>query len=337
MKLFVYLCIAVFCINMAGCADNQPALDPAPSRGTTAAPFIKPPVRVDKLKPQALAIVKNGLRHDNAYIRTHAVEVVAASNCREMMPEILSRLGDSSTAVRFAAASAIGDMRCFGYEKQVEKLLNDANENVQIAAAYALVKLNRPEYHSKIRQAAHSMDQTVRANAVLLLGKLEDGGDLDLLYEALYDDYSSDKVRLQAVESIARLKDERMYRSKLWALLISKYADDRVMGIRGMGALGTGEAMNAILTMLQDDVPEVRLAAAEQLGRLGDGRGEEEIYRYLQSAPDLNQVTIANNMVISAIGRIGSERLKAYLPDALTSQSEYNRLLAAQSVLLLTR
>mgnify|MGYP001110137148 CR=1 FL=1 len=58
----------------------------------------------------------------------------------------------------------------------------------------------------------------------------------------------------------------------LWTRLISAYADDRVMGIRAMGALGTPEAKNALTTMLDDPVPEVRLAAAEQVGRGPAGR-----------------------------------------------------------------
>ena len=326
MKTLTASLIVIVCLTFTGCTEEQ----------LNTAPFIGEPT-VKALKPQALAILKNGLKNDNAYIRAHAVEVVAESNSRAMMPELLVRLSDSSAAVRFAAASAVGDMRCFGYEKQVRPLLNESNQSVQLAAAFALVKLNQLQYHEKIRQAAKHLDQAVRANAVLLLGKLGNRDDLDLLYEVLRDENSEDKVRLQAVESIAKMKDERMYRSKLWALLISKYADDRVMGIRGMGALATNEAKNAILTMLQDDVLEVRLAAAEQLGRLGDNGGEGEVYHYFQSVPDLNQVNMANNMAVMAIGRIKSSRLNRYLADALASQSEFIRLLAAQSVLLQTK
>ena len=334
MKMMISLGIAVLCVILTGCSEGQLGT----GSGTESSGFtLIPTVRIQTLRPQALSIVKKGLASENAYIRSNAVEIVATTKCREMMPDILARLSDPSAVVRFAAASAIGDMQCFGYDKQVAKLLDDANENVQIAAAYALVKLNQPEYHGKISQATLSPDQTVRANAVLLLGKLGNRNDMDLLYDALGADDSEDKVRLQAVESIARLGDEQMYRGKLWALLISKYADDRVMGIRGMGALGTTEAKNAILIMLQDDVREVRLAAAEQLGELGDKRGQDEVYQYFQSSPDLNQVDMANNMAVMAIGRIGTGRLEAYLPDALASRSESIRLLAAQSVLLLTQ
>ncbi len=333
MRPLIGIFSIVLGLALAGCGDNSLSLNPTP-----AAPLsVKPPVRVEILQPQALAIVRQGLRHDNAYLRAHAAEIVAETNCRQMMPEILNLLDDSSTAVRFAAAVAIGDMQCVGYEKHLEPLLKDSNQNVPIAAAYAMVRLNRPEWYEMIRQATKSPDQTVRANAALLLGKLGNRDDLELLYGVLYANDSLDKVRLQAVESIARLGDNRMYRSKLWALLISKYADDRVIGIRGMGALGTAEAKNAILTMLQDDVLEVRLAAAEQLGQLNDDRGEEEVYQYFQSHPNLNRVDMANNMAIKALGRIDSKRLTGYLPDTLASQSEYIRLLGAESVLLLTR
>ena len=333
MKTTLCLCIVFLCLGLAGC-DNPSGMDSGPVANKSVA---KANMKVQTLRPQALEIVKNSLHHDNAYIRRDATEVVSNSNCREMMPDILTLLKDPATAVRFAATLAIGDMRCFGYEKQVNRLLNDSNENVQLAAAYTLEKLNQPAYHEKVRLAAKSQDQAVRGNAVLLLGKLGNRDDLDLLYKVLHDEDSVKWVRLQAVEAIASLGGERMYRSKLWALLISKSPEDRVMGIRGMGALASDEAANAILTMLQDDVPEVRLTAAEQLGRLGDDRGEEEVFRYFENNPDLNTTNMANNMAVMAIGRIGSKRLQGFLPAALASQSEVVRLLAAQSILLLTQ
>jgi len=321
--------LTIMCVILAGCTEQQ---------SSPASITEKPTVKVQSLQPRALIILKNGLNSDNAYIRTHAIEIAAETDSRQMITDISARLADSSAAVRFAAAAAMGDILAFGCQEQLLPLLNDTNESVQLAAAYALVKLNQDQYHETIRQGAKNPDQSVRANAVLLLGKLGNQDDLNLLYWVLHDENSKENVRLQAVESIARLKDREMYRSKLWALLISKYADDRVIGIRGMGALGTDEAKNAILTMLQDDVLEVRLAAAEQLGRLGDKHGEMEVYSYFQSKPDLNQINIAaNNIAVMAIGRIQSNRLNAFLPDVLASQSESIRLLAAQSILLQTK
>lgn len=324
-----WMLITALTVAAAGCSLQQQTASDAPLPLTQ--------VNVKSLWPEALDILQKSLSDNNAYLRSYAIESVVETQHREFMPQITRLMKDRVVAVRFAAATAAGDMQCAGCAEQVRPLLNDENESVRIAAAYALAKLNRPQYADTIRKSLKSADQTARANAALLIGKLGDPGDLPLLYETLYDADSSDKVRMQTVESIARLGDERMYRSKLWALQISKFADDRVMGIRGMGALNTTESRNAILTMLTDDIPEVRLAAAEQLARLGDKRGEEEVYSYLQTQPDLNQGTMANSMAIMAIGRLDSPRLNASLTKALKSSSPYMRVIAAQSVLILSK
>lgn len=321
-KLFGIVLIAVF---IAGCAEEQRSGSAVSAEKT---------VRVQSLKPRAKIILENGLKSKNASLRSSAIEVAVETGQKDMLPHITRLTTDPVVPVRFAATVALGDMRCFSCEKIVRKTLNDPDVNVRIAGAYSLVKLNQQKFVEQIRAATKSSDQTVRANAALLLGKIGDPDNINLLYEVLQANDSIDKVRLQAVESIARLGDERMYRSKLWALLISKFADDRVMGIRGMGALNTTESRNAIISILDDDVQEVRLVAAEQLARLGDTSGEEQVYAYFQSQPDLNETDMANQTAVMAIGPLDSSRLNSQLPKALDSQSPYIQLLAARSVLL---
>lgn len=323
-------------VALSGCLDQSARSQQSLSRNAaSAAPL--PGADLTSLQKEALNVLQNGLKDSNAYIRSHAIEATVETQRKELMPLVIQLLNDPTVGVRFAAAAAAGDMLCAGCSRQVTALLKDENESVRIAAAYALTRIGQPEQAEAIRASLKSADETARANAALLLGKLGSPQDLPLLYQALNDPDSSEKVRMQAVESIARLGDEKMYRSKLWALQISKYADDRVMGIRGMGALNTSESRNAILTMLTDDVAEVRLAAAEQLARLGDKRGEEEIYNYLQTQPDLNQGGMANSMAVMAIGRLDSARLNPWLARAIRSQSNYLRIVAAESALLLNK
>ena len=286
------------------------------------------------LKPHAKTILLSGLKSKDARLRSAAIEIAVDTNQKDMLPQIIELTTDSTVPVRFAATIALGNMQCFSCEKTVRKSLNDPDVNVRIAAAYSLVKLNQPQFTERLRAAAKNSDQTVRANAALLMGKLDNPDNIELLYTILQARDSTDKVRLQTVESIARLGDERMYRSKLWALLISKFADDRVIGIRGMGALNTLDSQNAIITMLQDDIVEVRLVAAEQLARIGNKRGEEQVYTYFQTHPDLNKVGMANQTAVMAIGPLNSGRLNRQLQDAIDSQSPYIQLLAARSVLL---
>ena len=139
-----------------------------------------------------------------------------------------------------------------------------------------------------------------------------------------------------AAEAIARLGDESIY-PKLWAMLISTYADDRVSGIRAMGALGTMPARNAIITLLDDRIVEVRLAAAEQLGAMGDTAGEPEVLDFFvgKSVSDAERTNRAKALAAMAIGRIKTPALTKYLPNLLNSDSKGVRLTAAKAVLLI--
>ena len=321
-QLFSIVLIALF---VAGCVQQQTTDSTASAKKT---------VRTKSLKPRAKIILENGLKSKDARLRSSAIEVTVDTGQKDMLPHITRLTTDPVVPVRFSATVALGNMQCFSCEKIIRQSLNDPDVNVRIAAAYSLVKLNQPQFVEQVRAAAKSSDQTVRANSALLLGKIGDPDNIELLYEVLRASDSIDKVRLQSVESIARLGDERMYRSKLWALLISKFADDRVIGIRGMGALNTTESRNAIISKLDDDVQEVRLVAAEQLARLGDKRGEEQVYAYFKTHPDLNKIEMANQTAVMAIGPLNSDRLNSQLSKALDSQSPYIQLLAARSVLL---
>ena len=252
------------------------------------------------------------------------------------MPNVQKLLADKVVPVRFAAAVAVGDLAYAPAKDEVGPLLNDPNPNVQIAAFYAISRLGQPELYQEICKAVAGSDQTVRANAALLLGKSGNKDGIRFLYWTLQRDDSSDMVILQAAEAIAMLGDQRIYR-KLWTGLISKYADDRVIGIRAMGALGTDEAKSAIITLLDDPVPEVRLAAAEQLGKLGESGGEAEVLavfeKNLMADMDAQGQQRTKTLAALAIGEIADERPAKYLPQLLQDPSKVVRLAAAKAVL----
>lgn len=288
------------------------------------------------LETRAVQIIRQGLIDDNPQVRASAVEIAAATGDKEFMPYIESLLADEYVPVRFASAVAIGDARYETAGSKVAKLLRDNDENVRIAASYALSRIGNGAASRELLAAIKSGDLRVRANAALLLGKTGDRRVLQLLYDAMNDEASDDRVRLNSVEAIARLGDERIYQ-KLWAILISAYADDRVFGIQAMGALGTGPAKDAIETMLRDDLPEVRLVAAEQLGRLGYTEGEKVVLDALTvnaaSAGDAEERVRIQTLAASAIGQIRTAALRKNLPDLLKNESVIVRLAAANAVL----
>ncbi len=286
------------------------------------------------LGPQAIQIVQECLVDDNPQVRASAIEVVMAARQVRFMPKVQRLLKDEFVPVRFMAALAVGDMQYQLAKSDVTRLLKD-RQDVRVGAAYAISRLGSPEYLGLVRQAITSENQRVRANAVLLLGKGGDESDFKLLYWAMRDETSGAKVRFNAAEAIARLGDERIY-PKLWSMLISAYHDDRVFGIGAMGALGTLKARDALITMLDDDVPEIRLAAAEKLGMLGDTSGEAEVLDVfrgnLAAQMDRGGLERINVRTALAIGEIGTPALIEFLPQLLNSESKFVRLAAAKAV-----
>jgi len=328
MKSLLFVVILAAMLFLSGCDAGQTGFDLSADGK----------INVDRLRPGAIEIIRDGLADENPIIRSHAIEVVSATGAKELVPIVAKLLKDDLAPVRFAAAIVVGDMQYLAGEYTVRRLLNDKDGNAKIAAAYALTKLGRGNYSDIVRTALKSKDQTVRANATMLLGKLGDKSDIELLYRVRRRSDSADKVSIQALEAIAMLGDEKVYGARSLYLLISENADDKVMGIRILGALATAEAKNAIKTMLYEDIPEVRLCAAEQLGRLGDTSGQPEVVEYFRKiSRNPDEPSIANSMATMAIGRIGGDALTVYLPRLLRSRSRLIRLIAAQSVLLLTQ
>jgi HEAT repeat protein len=289
---------------------------------------------------EARQILLEGLADVDPRVRANAIEAISSTSEVRLLPKIRRMLHDPAVPVRFLAALAVGDHEYALAQKEVGTLLNDPDGNVRMAAAYALLKLGQPEQFPVIRDAVASKDQTVRANAALLLGKSGQQEALRYLYWVLQQPDSSDKVTLQAAESIATLGDRRIY-PKLWTRLISAYADDRMVGVRAMAALGTEQAKSALLTVLDDPVLEVRLAAAEQLGKLGDRSGELEVRKVfdenLLAQMDTQSVQRVKVLAALAIGEIGSAPLARHLPELLQDPSRTVRLAAAKAVLRLPK
>ncbi|MHC4114053.1 MAG: HEAT repeat domain-containing protein [Planctomycetota bacterium] len=329
MPFFWTIGLGFLAITAAGCGQAQPSAHPA---GTD----------IIHLRPAAMQILSEALDDNDPRIRAKAIEVIADTRRMELMPKVLELLIDDFVPVRFSAAVAIGDTGYQPAENAVKHMLEIPDENSRIAAAYAMGKLGSSRYFEFVRRAITDKDPTLRANAAFLLAKIGDKDGLKLLYWALNDGGSDDKVKFVVLDAIARLGDDRIF-NKLWAIIYSAYADDRVAGIQAIGALGTAQAIDVLITKLDDDVLEVRLAAAEQLGMLGNKTGEPEVLdvfrKNLTAGLDTEETEQIDARTALAIGRIGTPSLTPFLPKFLTSESKFVRIAAAKAVfqLLLTK
>jgi HEAT repeat protein len=298
------------------------------------------PANFRDLIHEATTILEAALDDQDPMGRINAIEAVAVTGQIRYMPKVQAMLTDNLVPVRFAAAMAIGDIQYLLGQSNVRPLLSDENENVRIAAAYALFRLGDQQAFEVLRHGIASNDPVIRANASWALGKTGDPKALKLLYIALQMPDSSDNVKFQAVESIAMLKDERIYQKAL-AMSISAYIQDRVVAAKALGALGTSQAAQTLLTLLDDDIVEVRLKAAEQLGALGYASGESAVIDVFRKnltgrmvPQDKERVYVLSAF---AIGKICTPGLKDFLPQLLKDQSKVVRLAAAKAVLQCTQ
>ncbi|MDD5135019.1 MAG: HEAT repeat domain-containing protein [Phycisphaerae bacterium] len=292
---------------------------------------------IQSLVPEAEKIVSQGLKDSDASTKISAIEVISTTQKVKFAGRVAVFLKDPVMPVRFAAALAIGDLQYKKSEKLLHSLLNDPDINVRIAGAYALCKLGQEQYLPVIQASTSQDDPTVQANSAMLLGKLKSRESLPILYKLKDDKNSTEMIAYNAAEAIARIGDEKIY-NKLWALLISAYVDDRCIGIIAMGALGGAKGASALSTMLDDEVVEVRLSAAEQLGLLGDPSGQLVVLEYFAQSDSKDEKQAAdsrNTLAAMAIGAIRSKKLAEYLPKLLKNDSAMVRLAAAKSVFLL--
>ena len=293
------------------------------------------------LQMEAYEIIGNSLKSDNPVVRVNAIEVAATTKQLNYMPEIQNMLQDRFVPVRFAAAVAIGEMRYPLALSAINETLNDPDPNVLIAASYAMSRLDDPEYLEVLRQAViKSANQTTKANAALLLGKSGDRGSIQLLYKLKNSPDSSEMVSYQAVEALAMLGDENVYQT-IWTMLISLYADVKIIGVKAMGTLGTPAAESALLTMLNDQVVEIRLATAEQLGKMNNKEGKNVVLEVFKNKLYMTQNMQDRERILTlaalAIGEIGTKDLTKFLPDLMKSESPFIRLAAAKAVLVSSR
>jgi HEAT repeat protein len=298
----------------------------------------RPTADDDVLEQQAGRIINEALGSSDPRVRANAIEAVSGIPVKRaiiFMPEVVRMLTDEFVPVRFVAAVAVGDTVYMPAKNEVIELLKDKDQNVCLAAGYAVSKLNPGASVEQIRKGLTSPDLQARANAALLLGKIGDKSAIPFLYEAIRDEHSDDRVRLNSIEAIARLGDVRIYQ-RIWALLISAYADDRVLGVRAMGALGTSQAKEAIMTMLTDDLMEVRLVAAEQLGGLGDTSGEkvviEALTQRVAATSDQEAKERINTLAALAIAKMRTPALKKLLPELLKNESQFVKIAGAKAV-----
>ena len=279
------------------------------------------------------------LNTETLLLKMDAIEAIALSRDENLLSNLVPIINSpkADDAIKFASLMAIGDARYAGGLDTAKKLISDEKPSIAMAASYALIRLGDTNIanYKTILKHLDSTNQADKDNAVMILGKAGDRRYINVLRWMIPQPSSTDRTKLMAIEALAELRDPDIYQ-KAWSLMISKRADDRLMGIISMQKLRTDDAKNAIMSMLEDGVLEVRLVAAGQLAKLGDNSGKMLIVEFFENtlqtlkSPDRERALIH---AIDATINLKDVETAKYIPSFLEDNSLKVRLKAAQAIL----
>ncbi len=220
------------------------------------------------------------LGDEDSDVRWAAAEALGALKDPRAVDPLLARLGDKDRDVRRAAAEALGALKDPRALEPLLARLEAEDWGVREAAALALGQLQDPRAVDPLLARLGDKDRDVRWGAALALGQLQDPRALEPLLARLEDEDFG--VRWGAAVALGELKDPRAVEPLLARL------EDEDFGVRWGAAVALGQlkdprAVEPLLARLGDKDQDVRRAAVWALGQLKDPRGLELLLARLEA------------------------------------------------------
>lgn len=288
------------------------------------------------LRKEAYHYLLRAIRSDWPSVRVNAMEAFVRVAPHQGQPYFHQYLFDAIPPVRSAACIAIGELRDRSSAQRLRRVLADEDTMVRLSAAFAMFRLSqeqsqRAEYARQLADALQDSNPLVRRHAAMLIGMSGDPGARELLRYFYRDD--DEWVEYQVVESMALLGEEKAV-EQLVSYTFRGNAMRQALALLALAKCGGPRAEEILLYRLgAADYREVRLAAAEGLGRLGRSEGLQVALDSLQHPrPDPNappedtwgnQVLRLELMAASALGHIGRREALPALWEWLQAAADY--------------
>lgn len=259
--------------------------------------------------PFLIALLKDSSEDENR--RKDAAEVLGDLREQEAIQPLIEVLNDKSSLIKHSAILALRKLA----SKQatpalVRVLIQDEDENNRYAAAYALGKVGEGQAIQPLLEtlskdedvdtrfaAASAISELNKPEAVApLLKILTESGDLD--------------TQLAAVAALGNLKDKQTIEAieKFKAANVGKVPDFRIeiSTDTALYKLGKEEALQALLTLLNNTNPDIRKAALWALGDIGKTNlkdKEKVLESLIKMLKDNNEDVVRNTSYV--LGNLG--------------------------------
>ncbi len=210
-------------------------------------------------------------------IDTDLVRLGESGDPRALAP-LITALKTGSKASRKTAASALGSLRDPGAVGPLSVALGDREEEVRAAAAQALGQLRDPLAVEPLMAALKDRSGNTRRAAAVALGLMGDIRAARPLIEALTDD-DSWMVRKSSAEALGNLGDPHAIKPLMRALGDSDESVRLAIG-EALGKFGE-DGIVALLNRVGSGDPEIRPEVIRILGKMGDVRAIEPLFKAL--------------------------------------------------------
>jgi HEAT repeat protein len=259
--------------------------------------------------PRVVPLLTRALKSPDAAVCVAAVDALSKVGSPKSVEAIMAMLRHGNGHVRAAALDALGTLRLPEAVDSIARLLKDPLWDVRRAAADVLGRCHEPRVLDPLLAQMSDEDPDVREAVVMAIANLGDRRAIEPLVLALAD--SASGVRRLAAAALARIdhqwtlsQEARSGSSRLAAVWSDLDADVRFFLDRMLGNLASAKPAGApdtasseqeqpsperrrklsvtlFLSLLSDTDRDLRQAAAQALGEIGESRAVSGLIRAL--------------------------------------------------------
>jgi len=320
----------------SGCAAERPPAEPVAAAT---------PVDLSILREEAIELLTAAAASESAQLRANAVEAFRLAPARAT-DIIRAGLTDENLAVRYVAAMTAGELGDDSLLSAVRPLLNDESVSVRAAAVYAVRSLGADADPSMLAPLLLTdPDARRRAQAAFILGELGEPTAIPLLRDAARRDPATATLaelrllRLQIAEALAKLGDDDAVETLRAALYPSRPEELEAAALAAqiLGEVGDRRSVDQLIYLIEREgvdamPPEVRLAAAGALAKLGERGGG-----FVASAYDESENPVLRAQAAAVHGLVGMPEQVAPVRRLMDDPDPLVRVAAAAAALRLTR
>jgi HEAT repeat protein len=287
-------------------------------------------VTASAVREQAMVLIEQLSRDENAQVRGQAVEAAAMSPQR-MRDVIEAGLKDDNAGVRSIALMAVGKHQLRDLRPMAERLISDGNNHVRASAIYATLRTGgRTDQSPLAEMLFNDANPMVSRHVAFLLGEIGNKSAVPLLRSAALDrskQLPPDQqpiFQLMVTEALVKLGEQKEVAAIRAALYPSQPGEMEAMAlaVQMLGEMKDRQSQAQLMNLAnyrdnqgQQYPAEVRLGIALSLARMGV-TGSEAVSIADQFAKDANAALRSQSaFVYGAQGQAALDKLAVMMKD----------------------